>query len=468
MASSYCSAAELAAGYARQELDPVLVAEAALEAAHSAQNAFHAISAIDERCLQAAELSRARFAAGAALSPLDGVPVTVKDSFRCQGMPRWHGSAVHDGRPVSSFDSAPVQRLREAGAIVVAKTTMPDFGALASGISSQFGVITNPWDTSLTPGGSSSGAGAALAAGVTPIALGTDIGGSVRIPAAHCGLAAIKPTQGLIAYAPASMVRSAGAMARSASDLETMLEVVGRADSSDPWCLPGRFAAATWGADRIRGMRVALLADMGYGLPADSETLGVVARAANQLESWGAEVRDLRLDLTDADFEALDLTFKLRVLAETDSAPEAQRAQLLDAVKAWSETARCLDATESTLAALTVDRARDRVIAATADYDVVLAPVLPVPTFPAGQVGPRGGVPPTYHASFTPWFSQTGQPAASICGGRTAGNGMPIGIQIVGQRFCDADVLRVSILLEEALAVNLNWPCAGDLVGRHG
>ena len=468
MGASYRSAADLAAGYARQELDPVSVTEAALEAAHSAQTAFHAISAIDERCLEAAELSRVRFAAGAALGPLDGVPVTVKDSFRCQGLPRWHGSAVHDGRPVSSFDSAPVQRLREAGAIVVAKTTMPDFGALASGISSQFGVITNPWDTSLTPGGSSSGAGAALAAGVTPIALGTDIGGSVRIPAAHCGLAAIKPTQGRIAYAPASMVRSAGVMARSASDLQTMLEVVGRADSSDPWCLPGRFAAATWGADRIRGMRIALLADMGYGMSADSETLDVLARAAGQLESWGAEVRDLRLDLTDSDFEALDLTFKLRVLAETDSAPQAQRAWLLDAVKTWSDTARCIGATESILAALTVELARDRVIAATADYDVVLAPVLPVPTFPAGQISPRDDVPPTYHASFTPWFNQTGQPAASICGGRTAVNGMPIGIQIVGQRFRDADVLRVSVLLEEALAVGLSWPCAGNLVGRHG
>ena len=297
--------------------------------------------------------------------------------------------------------------------------------------------------------------------------MGTDIGGSVRIPAAHCGVAALKPTQGRIAYAPASMVRSAGPMARSASDLETMLEVVGRSDPSDPWCLPGGFTAATWGADRIRGMRIALLTEMGYGLSADSETLDVVARAADQLASWGAVVRDLRLDLTESDFEALDLTFKLRVLAEADSAPEARRARLLGAVKTWSDTARRTGATEATRAAHTVDQARDRVIAATADCDVVLSPVLPVPTFPADHVGPRSDVPPTYHASFTPWFSQTGQPAASICGGRTAGNGMPIGIQIVGQRFRDADVLRVAVLLEEALAVNLPWPCTASPVGRH-
>jgi aspartyl-tRNA(Asn)/glutamyl-tRNA(Gln) amidotransferase subunit A len=466
MGASYCSTTDLAAGYARNELDPVSVTEAALEAAHTAQLAFNAISAVDERCLLAAEESRERFATGCARGPLDGVPVTVKDSYHCEGLPRWHGSAVHDGLPPSTIDSAPVQRLREAGAIVIAKTTMPDFGMLASGVSSQFGVVTNPWDTSRTTGGSSSGAGATLAAGVTPIAMGTDIAGSVRLPAAHCGVAAIKPTQGRIAYAPASMVRSAGLMARSASDLETMLEVVGRSHPSDPWCLPGGFTAATWGAERIRGMRIALLTDMGYGLSVDSETLGVVARAADQLASWGAVVRDLRLDLTDADYDALDLSFKLGALAEVDSAPEARRARLLDAVKTWSATARQTGAVESTLEALVVAQARDRVIAATADCDVVLAPVLPIPTFPADHVGPSTDVPPLYHASFTAWFNQTGQPAASICGGRTAGNGMPIGIQIAGQRFRDADVLRVAVLLEEALAVDLPWPGLADDEGH--
>ena len=147
MGASYISAADLTSGYARQDLDPVSVAQAALEAAQAAQVAFNAISAIDERCLAAAAQSRERYATGSAYGPLDGVPVMVKDSYHCDGLPRWHGSAVHDGAPLSAVDSAPVRRLREAGAVVVAKTTMPDFGALASGISSQFGIITNPWDT---------------------------------------------------------------------------------------------------------------------------------------------------------------------------------------------------------------------------------------------------------------------------------------------------------------------------------
>jgi aspartyl-tRNA(Asn)/glutamyl-tRNA(Gln) amidotransferase subunit A len=466
--ASYCSAAELARGYAGQTLDPVAVTEAALDAAKAARLAYNAVSALDGRCLEAAERSQKRFARGAQLGPLDGVPFTVKDSYHCEGLPRWHGSAVHDGLPASSVDSAPVRRLRDAGAILIGKTTMPDFGMLASGVSSQFGVVTNPWNTTLTPGGSSSGAGATLVAGVTPIAMGTDIAGSVRLPAAHCGVAAIKPTQGRIAYLPASMVRSAGLMARSASDLETMLAVVGRSDAGDPWCLPGGFAPAVWRSDRMRGMRVAVLLDVGYGLSPDRETREAVRAAADKLASWGAVVSDLRLALTDSDFEALDLSFKLRALAEVDSAPRERRALLLDEIRQWSDSARKVSATEATLAALVVDQARDSVISATAGYDLILAPVLPVPTFPAGQAGPIAGQAPLYHTSFCAWFNQTGQPAASICGGRDSVEAMPIGIQIIGQRFHDASVLRAAVLLEEALAIELPWPGIAKAEVRDG
>ena len=349
---------------------------------------------------------------------------------------------------------------------MVAKTTMPDFGALASGISSQFGIIRNPWDTSLTPGGSSSGAAAALAIGVAPVAMGTDIAGSVRLPAAHCGLAAIKPTQGRIAYTPASMTRSAGPMARTASDLETMLEAVGRADASDPWCLPGEFTAATWRADQIRGMRVGVLTDVGYGLPVDAETRAVVSKAADQLAAWGADVGDFGLGLTDADFDAFDLTFKLHILAEIDGAPADRRPRALEVVRTWSDTARGTGAVEAALAGLVVDKARDRVVTATAGYDLIVAPVLPVPTFAADDFGPSGDVSPLYHACFTQWFNQTGQPAASICGGRTAVSGMPIGLQIAGQRFRDAEVLRAAVLLEEAFAIDLPWPGLADQEGH--
>ena len=462
MGASYHSAGDLVALYRTLELDPVQVAEAALEAAHTAQDSFNAIAAFNDDCLRAAEASRERYRAGGGLGPLDGVPVTVKDSYRVAGLRRWHGSAVHDGAGVSVADSAPVQRLKEAGAVLVAKTAMPDFGMLASGISSQFGVIRNPWGPEYTPGGSSAGAAVTLAAGVVPVAMGTDIAGSVRLPAAHCGAAAIKPTQGRIAYAPASMARSAGPMARRAADLETMLVCVGQADASDPWCLPGQFEAATWGVDRIRGKRVGMLTAMGYGLPADGETLAVVAKAGEQLASWGAEVEELQLDVTDDEYAALDLGFKLGALAEADGAPDHHGERLLGIVKEWCETARGVSGADAMAAANIVAAARDRVVARTEHLDLIVAPVMPVPVFPADRFGPASGVPLLYHASFTAWFNQTGQPAASICGGRTADTGMPIGVQIVGKRFRDADVLRVAVLLEEALDLELPWP---NLVG---
>jgi aspartyl-tRNA(Asn)/glutamyl-tRNA(Gln) amidotransferase subunit A len=462
MGASYQSAGDLVAGFRTLELDPVQVAEAALEAAHTAQNSFNAISAFSDDCLRAAEASRERYRAGGDLGPLDGVPVTVKDSYRVAGLRRWHGSAVHDGVGVSAADSAPVRRLKEAGAILVAKTTMPDFGMLASGISSQFGIVRNPWGPQYTTGGSSAGAAVTLAAGVVPVAMGTDVAGSVRLPAAHCGAAAIKPTQGRIAYAPASMARSAGPMARRAADLEAMLECVGRADASDPWCLPGRFAAATWGADFVRGKHVGMLTAMGYGLPADGETLAVATKAAEQLASWGAEIEELRLDVTEDEYAALDLGFKLGALAEADGAPDHQGERLLGMVKDWCETARGTSGADAMAAANIVAAARDRVVACTERLDFVVAPVMPIPMFPADRFGPVSGVPPLYHASFTAWFNQTGQPAASICGGRTVDAVMPIGVQVVGKRFCDADVLRVAVLLEEALDVELPWP---NLVG---
>jgi aspartyl-tRNA(Asn)/glutamyl-tRNA(Gln) amidotransferase subunit A len=468
MGALYLSVAALTGAYACHELDPVSVTENALDAARAAQTAYNAMSAIDDRCLGAAQDSRKRYADGAARGALDGVPVTIKDSFHCQGLPRWHGSALHDGAAPSSFDSAPVQRLREAGAIIIGKTTMPDFGSLASGISSQFGIITNPWDTSQTPGGSSSGAGASLAAGVTPLALGTDIAGSVRLPAAHCGVASIKPTQGRIAYAPSSTTRSAGPMARCAADLESMLAVVGRADVSDPWCLPGSFVPASWGAEQIRGMRVGVLTDVGYGLPVEGETLGAIATVSDLLRSWGANVGDLRFDVTEAEYAAFDLTFKLHVLSEIDSAPASRRTDVLPVIAAWSDPARWIGAVDVALAGLAVDQARDRLIAAMEEIDIVIAPVLPVPTFSANAFGPDESLPPLYHASFTAWFNQTGQPAVSICGGRTTESGMPIGVQIVGRRFCDADALRVAVLLEESLALDLPWPCLDRAESRRG
>ena len=231
--------ARFRSAYRRRELSPVEAVEAQLAYAGEVSDKVNAISQISPTAIDEARESERRWAAGCPIGPLDGVPVVVKDSYHIAGMKRWHGSAIHNGDAPSTGTSEPIARLREAGAIVVAKTTMPDMGMLGSGISSQFGIVRNPWDTTVSPGGSSAGVGASLACGLGAFGLGTDIAGSVRLPAAHCGLAAIKPTQGRIAYSPASTMRSSGVMGRSVSDVVEGLLAVGKQAPTDPMCLPG-------------------------------------------------------------------------------------------------------------------------------------------------------------------------------------------------------------------------------------
>lgn len=151
----------------------------------------NAISVLNPKAEELAEASAERFSQGKVKGPLDGVPVVVKDSYHMKGLKRWHGSAIHDGDDPSAFSSEPIQKLEAAGAVIVAKTTMPDMGMLGSGISSQFGIVRNPWDLSKSPGGSSSGVGASLASGLAAFGLGTDIAGSVRcLPA----IVALRPS----------------------------------------------------------------------------------------------------------------------------------------------------------------------------------------------------------------------------------------------------------------------------------
>ena len=221
-------------GVPSPRLSPVEAVEAQLAYAGEVSDKVNAISQISPTAIDEARESERRWAAGCPIGPLDGVPVVVKDSYHIAGMKRWHGSAIHNGDAPSTGTSEPIARLREAGAIVVAKTTMPDMGMLGSGISSQFGIVRNPWDTTVSPGGSSAGVGASLACGLGAFGLGTDIAGSVRLPAAHCGLAAIKPTQGRIAYSPASTMRSSGVMGRSVSDVVEGLLRSGKAGTHRP------------------------------------------------------------------------------------------------------------------------------------------------------------------------------------------------------------------------------------------
>ena len=191
-----CEAARVRAAYRTGAVTPVDVLAATLARIAERDPIVNAIAHLDlDGARTAAQASTLRWRQGRPRGPLDGLPVTVKDSIHAAGMPWRHGSAAHTAAPEATVDAPPAARLREAGAVILGKTTMPDFGMLASGVSSLYGIVRNPWNPARSPGGSSAGAGAALAAGIGYGAVGTDIAGSVRLPAAHCGLVALKPSR---------------------------------------------------------------------------------------------------------------------------------------------------------------------------------------------------------------------------------------------------------------------------------
>lgn len=444
------------AAYRSGALSPVQAVGDHLQCAKALSKSVNAVSAVDPAALAQAEDSAARYRAGEGVRPLEGMPVIVKDSYHVKGLPRWHGTAVHPGA-VSDHDSEPIARLREAGAIVAAKGTMPDMGMLASGLSSQFGIVRNPWDPAMSPGGSSSGVAAALASGAFAFGLGTDIAGSVRLPAGHCGLAAIKPTQGRIAYSPASTMRSSGVMARSVADVVAGLMAVGRAAATDPWCLPGRFEPVPFEAVAARLPRVGVVCDMGYGTPAEPVVTEAVHAAALRLERAGFRAESVSPGLSDADFDNADLVFKAHAAAEVRASERP--AAVLPLVASWLEGADAVPMAdyEDAMAGLlaTVGKLQARLGA----YDFLISPVVPVAGFPAESPGPGDETQLLHHASFTAWFNQTCQPAAVYRETDDAARCLPVGVQVVGRRFDDAGVLAVAQYLESTRESVAPFPC---------
>ncbi|MFJ9893533.1 amidase family protein [Streptomyces sp. NPDC091280] len=461
------TAAELRQGFADGSVTPLDALQAALDQIDTVNGALNAVVAVDrERAAHAAQEAGRRWEKGSPLSVLDGIPVTVKDSVRAVGMPWRHGAAPNDTLPDCQADSPPAARLREAGAVIVGKTTMPDFGMLASGVSSLYGIVRNPWGLAASPGGSSSGAGASLAAGIGWGAVGSDIAGSVRLPAGHCGLVALKPTQGRIPHLPSSTVRSAGPMARTVGELADLYSVIARPDARDELSLPGEDfdpAADLLAAAGVRGARIAVLLDMGYGHRASDDVTAVVRRAADTLAAAGASVETVAPPFDEDPYPALDTLFQVRARTEWEAFDDAGRARVLPELVAWSQRADHLSATDLERAAHLVGRSRDRITRHLAAYDLVLAPVLPVVAFPAQSVG-LDVERPLAHCLYTCWFNQTGQPAAALCFGMA--EQMPVGVQVVGPRFADQRVLAVTRYLEAHRGFTPDWPLVPRDAGR--
>lgn len=452
------SAVDLVARYRDRSLSPVEVTEAVLQRIEAWEPKLQALWALDAAAARAAAAaSAARWAEGRPLGPVDGVPVTIKDNVATKGVPVPVGTAATPLVPAAE-DAPPAARLRDSGAVILAKTTMPDYGMLSSGLSSFHKLARNPWDLSTNPGGSSAGAGAAAAAGYGPIHIGTDIGGSIRLPAAWCGIVGLKPSLGRIPIDPPYVGRVAGPMTRTVADTALAMSVLSRPDGRDGMNLPP--AEIDWSdlAIDLKGLRIGLMMEIGAGMALDPEVGQAVTAAARLLEAAGAVVEPVPAILTREMLDGLDDFWRARSWDDVEKLPAEARAKILPYIRAWAESGvqrSGLAVIRGFNQTMAIRKAAARLFAG---LDFVLSPTAPVARFPADWASPINDPDkPFEHIGYTVPWNMSEQPAVSInCGYTMAG--APIGLQIVGRRFDDLGVLRLAQAYEDRRGPQRPWP----------
>src|SRR6478672_7756504 len=411
------SAAALVTAYADGDLSPVEVTDAVAEVVEDREPTLNAFWVRDvDGAREAAQASERRWKAGEPLGPLDGVPLTVKENLARAGVPMPQGCAGVEPL-VPQRDSPVVERITESGGILIGSTVMPDWGMLSSGVSSLHGITRSPWNAQWTTGGSSSGAGAAAAAGYGPLHVGTDIGGSIRLPGTWLGLVTLKPSAGRVPLDTPFLGRCAGPMARSAEDAARLLQVLSRPDPRDWTSLPPQ------------------------DLPL--EVLASVEAAAQVFADARATVEPLAPFMTPDHLTDLDLFWRVRSWADYDALPVERKRRVLPFIVQWvhggadvpgSRVMRCYQSI------LALQRAT---VAATLPFEAVLSPVAPGAAFPAEWPMPSGhqdlGM---AHIGYTAAYNMSGQPAGTVNCGFTV-DGRPVGLQIAGRRFDDVGVLRL-------------------------
>jgi aspartyl-tRNA(Asn)/glutamyl-tRNA(Gln) amidotransferase subunit A len=454
-------AGELADAYRTGQLSPVAVTQAVLE--HVARWEPHLQASYllrPERALALARESEARWRKGQPLSALDGVPYTLKENIATRGDPMPLGTAATQ-LVAAPDDAPPAARLFEAGAVMVCKTTMPDYGMLSSGLSTFHPLSRNPWDLRKTPGGSSAGGAAAAAAGYGPLHVGTDIGGSLRLPAGWCGIFSLKPSLGRIPIDPPYTGRAAGPMTRTVADAAAMMQVLSRPDARDSMSLPYQdidWASFNQGTEKLRGLRIGLLLDAGCGLPVEPEVLAAVQAAARRFEAAGAIVEPMLPFMTPAMLDGMDHFWRMRSRMDLAALKPDDKARVLPYIREWADSAAGMDGEAVFRAASQFHSVRVASVKACAAFDYVISPTAPMPAFAAELPSPTNDpLRPLEHIGFTVPFNMSEQPAASINCGYT-GDGLPIGLQIAGQRFDDLGVLQVARAFELIRDVQRPWP----------
>jgi aspartyl-tRNA(Asn)/glutamyl-tRNA(Gln) amidotransferase subunit A len=457
------TAQALSSAYRAKQLSPVEVTRAALARIATWDTKINAMYVVGEAgALAQAAASEARWRGGAPLSALDGVPITIKDNIAVKGFATPVGTAAGD-ITLAADDAPPSARVREAGCVILGKTTMPDYGMLASGVSSLHGITRNPWNLTRNAGGSSSGAGASLVAGYAPLALGTDIGGSVRLPAAYNGVFALKPSLGRVPIYPPYLGRVVGPMTRTVADTALLMTALTKPDARDYMALP--YQEVDWprvledaARSELEGKKLGLLLDIGVGLALQPAVRAAISAAARAFERAGAAV-ELVAPFLNAEIAAgIDGFFQARLLAEFQLLPPERQEKVLPFIVAWCRRAEKLSAADAARNLALVMLMREKAVAATEPYNFLIAPTSPITAYRAEEAAP-GNDPahPFEHIAYTAPFNMSEQPAASICAGYDA-EGMPIGLQIIGHRFDDVGVLRMAHAYETMRPPQRPWP----------
>ncbi|GAA3371835.1 amidase [Streptomyces sannanensis] len=458
------TARRLLAGYENGDFSPVEATRAALERIEQVQPLVNAFVRVDaEEALAQAEAATERRRRKEPAGLLDGVPVTVKDLLLTRGAPTLRGSRTVRAGNSWAEDAPSVARLRAHGAVLLGKTTTPEFGWKGVTDSPLTGITRNPYDTARTAGGSSGGSAAAVALGAGPLSIGTDGGGSVRIPAAFCGIFGMKPTYGRIPIAPASpfgTLSHAGPMARDAADAALLLDVISGEDWRD-WSHLGPARALTPAlAEGVEGLRIAYSPSFGGQVAVRPAVAAAVRTAVSRLAELGAYVEETDPDIADPvdAFHTLWFSGAARLVQPLGPAQRELLDPGLREICALGARYSALDYLAAVDVRTDLGRRMGRFHTA---YDLLITPTLPVTAFEAGAEVPRG----SGHRRWTGWtpftypFNLTQQPAATVPCGVDA-DGLPIGVQLIAARHRDAVVLRAAHALYEAGVAGLAGPPA--------
>jgi aspartyl-tRNA(Asn)/glutamyl-tRNA(Gln) amidotransferase subunit A len=455
----FTPAAALADMIRRRALSPVEITRAVLERVERLNGALGAYVLVHaERALDQARQAERAVMAGERLGPLHGVPVSIKDNLWTAGERTTFGSRLM-AQFVAPDDAPSVAGLRAAGAIFVGRTNLPEFAWRGSTDNPLFGESRNPWDLTRTPGGSTGGGAAAVAAGLGPLALGSDGAGSIRIPASFCGLVGLKPTFGRVPMFPAAgpheLVAHVCPLARTVRDVALMMNAIARYDRRDPFALPDDgvdYLAAADGplvaAPGRSPIRVAWSPDLGFA-PVEPETREIAGAAARAFADVGLKLEEASPDLGDPG-SILQALYGGGQAGAHAARPPEEKAQMDPALVAYAEASAGLTVVDLVKALIARQAMVDTLRRFFERYDLLLTPTLCLPAFPLGLVGPRqvAGRDVT-HLGWTLCypFNYSGQPAISVPAGWTA-SGLPVGLQIVGRRLEDALVLRAAARLE--------------------